>query len=380
MVSVTGVLPMVHGTFVGPVYAIDPMGTRSALWTTKYWTPQRWEFLDCDAVHQGSRSCIPLLQTLVEGNAAIVLRGQIHAVAETLLRFYRIIASTSRGLSKRNELFSHCLIALRHGHTLDIGGSGVAKIPSLPSLKPIIESSYDVATYAPAHIAWSLYTGVLEQIETLPGIWLRQRFRSEVVDYVEPVLGVRLRIPPCVFVPDPGVLDLLLGAYFSPDGILMRDMRDSVLIEPCTGSGILGIAAAILGARCIVSTDVDPLSAECAQQNAERLGLRQRISVELIDGIPELGSYDILLTNPPWHDRDQERSSFLRRCLEDPGRKLLWRILSEAAQRDARVAYVFSGIDDPFTASRLPVCEWTTDRRWGRSRGLRLQRLVRRTE
>lgn len=379
MVSVAGVLPIVHGTLVGPVYAIDPTGKRSALWTTKYWTPEQWELLDCDVVQQGGRSCIPLLKTLVRGNTAVVMRGQIHNVADTLLRIYRIIGSSSRGLSKRRELFSHCLIALRHGHTLDIGATDVPKLPSRHDLKAIIESSHEVTTYAPAHLAWSLYTKVFEQIDVPPAIWLRQRFRDDVVDYAEPVLGVRLRIPPRVFIPDPGVLDLLLSAYFSPDGVLMRDMHNSVLFEPCTGSGILGVAAAMLGARRVVSTDIDPQSVECAQQNTDRLGLGQQISVELLDGVPDQGSYDILLTNPPWYDRNHERSSFLRRCLEDAGRKLLWRILIGAAQRGARVAYVFFGVDNPFAADHLlPAREWTTDRRWGGSRGVRLQRLVRR--
>lgn len=375
----TGVLPDVRATLVGPVYAIDPTGRRCALWTTNYWTPRRWEFLDCNAGHQVSRSCLSLLEALVQGDTAVLMRGQIAPVAEMLLRFYDIIKSSSRGLSRRRELFSHCLVGLSHGKTVNISGIDAPKTSVLSELKTILDSSYDVPTYAPAHIVWSLYTKALEQLETPLDIRTQQHFRREVVDYSEPILGSRLRILPLVFIPDPGVLDLLLSAYFSPDSVLMNDILGSALIEPCTGSGILGIAAVMLGAHHVVSTDVDLSSVECARQNSKRLGFERQISVELIDGIPEHGFYDVLLTNPPWYDRDEENSLLYRRCLEDPGRRILCKILKQAALRRARIAYVFFGSDDPFAAERLTGGEWTTDRRWGSPHGVRLQRLVRET-
>jgi hypothetical protein len=224
---------------------------------------------------------------------------------------------------------------------------------------------------------------VFDQIEMPTSAWLRQRFSSETIDYTEPILGIHLRIHPRVFIPDPVVIDLFLGAYLSPEGILLNDIIDKSFIEPCTGSGILGLTVATLGARHVLSTDVDQSSAQCARFNVERLALRQRVVVEIADGIPSGGTYDILLSNPPWYDRegDQERSPIFRRCLEDPGRQLLGRILDESARRGTFVAYIFFGVDDPFTTAGPSqevqrFSRWRLDRRWGGSRGVRLQRLA----
>jgi len=105
--------------------------------------------------------------------------------------------------------------------------------------------------------------------------------------------------------------------------------------------------------------------------------------VEIADGLPVPLGERVLLTNPPWYDRegDRELAKYKRRCLEDPERRLLSRLLNEAKLRAVAVAYVFFGTDDPFEQTRLGesarFLDWRSERSWVGIRGLRLHRLVR---
>ena len=66
-----------------------------------------------------------------------------------------------------------------------------------------------------------------------------------------------------------------------------------------TGSGVLALLAAKRGAREVVATDLEPRAVACARENAERLGLSQRVRVIERDLFPE-GRADLVLANPPW--------------------------------------------------------------------------------
>lgn len=65
-----------------------------------------------------------------------------------------------------------------------------------------------------------------------------------------------------------------------------------------TGSGILAIAAALLGARRVVAVDVDEVAVRVARANVEANGLRDRVEVirgNLLDGVG--GRADLVLAN-----------------------------------------------------------------------------------
>lgn len=72
---------------------------------------------------------------------------------------------------------------------------------------------------------------------------------------------------------------------------------DSVL-DVGTGSGILAIAAAKLGAGRIDAVDIEPVSVRSARENAERNGVADRIRVELgTAGSPFAETYDVVVAN-----------------------------------------------------------------------------------
>ena len=85
---------------------------------------------------------------------------------------------------------------------------------------------------------------------------------------------------------------------------------DALVADLCTGSGCvaLSIAHERAGAR-VWATDISPVAVEVAAENAERLGLAERVTVlegDLLGGLPaELrGALDVVVANPPYIPSD----------------------------------------------------------------------------
>jgi ribosomal protein L11 methyltransferase len=71
----------------------------------------------------------------------------------------------------------------------------------------------------------------------------------------------------------------------------------SSVLDVGTGSGILALAAALLGAGRIVATDNDPGALEVARENAKRAGLEDRVAFRA-DPVGELEEqFDLVLAN-----------------------------------------------------------------------------------
>ncbi len=75
----------------------------------------------------------------------------------------------------------------------------------------------------------------------------------------------------------------------------------SVLDVGC-GAGIIGIAAAVLGASPVTMTDVNLLAVQAARENARRLGL-EVIDVVASDAFQSVDDrrFDLIVSNPPFH-------------------------------------------------------------------------------
>ncbi len=61
------------------------------------------------------------------------------------------------------------------------------------------------------------------------------------------------------------------------------DLKDKIVIDYGCGSGILGVAALLLGAKKVYATDIDPQAVLATQQNAELNGVLDKLFV----GLPE---------------------------------------------------------------------------------------------
>ncbi len=106
-----------------------------------------------------------------------------------------------------------------------------------------------------------------------------------------------------------------------------RDLGGRLAFDVGTGTGVLAFLVARAGAR-VVATDSEPRAVTCARENAERLGLADRVEVREGDLFPD-GRADLVLCNPPWVPADAHTP--LERAVYDPGGKFLSRFLSGLA-------------------------------------------------
>ena len=121
-----------------------------------------------------------------------------------------------------------------------------------------------------------------------------------------------IRPPWCDYAPAPGdvVIDLDPGAAFG-NGLHPSTQLCLVALEECvssgmraldvgTGSGVLAIAAARLGAASVDALDVEPVAVATARENVARNGLLDRVRVALgtVERTDEFaGRYDLVVAN-----------------------------------------------------------------------------------
>lgn len=97
----------------------------------------------------------------------------------------------------------------------------------------------------------------------------------------------------------PGVYPPQEDSYLLIDAV----ERTTVVIgrrvaDLCTGSGVVAVAAAGLGAETVTAWDISPDAVRCAERNAREFGIDVRLG-----SFPEVvadGPYDVLLCNPPY--------------------------------------------------------------------------------
>ncbi|MGB7362100.1 MAG: HemK2/MTQ2 family protein methyltransferase [Rhodococcus sp. (in: high G+C Gram-positive bacteria)] len=75
---------------------------------------------------------------------------------------------------------------------------------------------------------------------------------------------------------------------------------DLRVLDLCTGTGVLAIEAARLGARDVVAYDIDEASAACARRNAERIGVRVDARHGTLDDALAQEPFDLVISNPPY--------------------------------------------------------------------------------
>ena len=119
-----------------------------------------------------------------------------------------------------------------------------------------------------------------------------------------------IRPPHIAYEPSGGelVIDLVPGLAFGTGQHQSTRLALALLADVCaettpartldlgTGSGILAVAAAKLGAPNITAVDIDPLAVDAARETARRNQVANQISVQE-GGIPAGERYDLILAN-----------------------------------------------------------------------------------
>lgn len=132
---------------------------------------------------------------------------------------------------------------------------------------------------------------------------------------IEVDLVGRITILPHVYVP----ADRSVPAMFAPTRDLMVDRR---VLDMGTGTGVLALLAARLGAAAVVATDSNPWAVRNARANAGRLGLDidVRGPADLFDAV-EGERFDMIMFNAPWIQG--EPRTLYDTANYDPGRRVL---------------------------------------------------------
>ncbi|MDQ0950795.1 SAM-dependent methyltransferase [Streptomyces phaeochromogenes] len=111
-----------------------------------------------------------------------------------------------------------------------------------------------------------------------------------------PALGDGVRIHPHYGVFSPvrdEYIDLVARAPLPPAA------RGGQAFDLGTGTGVLAALLVRRGLAHVVATDIGPRALECARENADRLGLADRVEVTGPALYPD-GRADLVVCNPPW--------------------------------------------------------------------------------
>lgn len=72
------------------------------------------------------------------------------------------------------------------------------------------------------------------------------------------------------------------------------------VVDLCTGSGVVAIAAAGLGAAEVTAWDVSEDAVSCARRNAAQVGADVDVRLGSFDNALADGPYDVVVSNPPY--------------------------------------------------------------------------------
>jgi release factor glutamine methyltransferase len=72
------------------------------------------------------------------------------------------------------------------------------------------------------------------------------------------------------------------------------------ILDLCTGSGVIAIAAAQLGAAQVTAWDISPRAVQCARENAVAAGVTIDVCLGSIRDALCAGPYDVVVCNPPY--------------------------------------------------------------------------------
>ncbi len=118
--------------------------------------------------------------------------------------------------------------------------------------------------------------------------------------------SLTLRTDPAVFHPGQHFSSKLLAAYVSN-----LDLNGRRVLDMGTGSGVIGVTAALQGAQ-VVAIDINPAAARLAASNALDHGIRAKMQVmcsDLFAALANTPKFDWIIFNPPFYPRAAQQAA-----------------------------------------------------------------------
>lgn len=78
------------------------------------------------------------------------------------------------------------------------------------------------------------------------------------------------------------------------------DLEGSSVLDLCTGSGVIAVAAAQHAPASVTALDICPTAVRCAQDHAESAGVHIDARVGTYRTALDCGPFDVVLANPPY--------------------------------------------------------------------------------
>lgn len=151
---------------------------------------------------------------------------------------------------------------------------------------------------------------------------------EENSDRIVEISGIKIKVSKGVFPPESANsesskrLDELFG-----------DVKNKSVLDIGTGTGIQAIRAALLGAKEVIASDINPNAIICAKENIKNNKLENKIQVlqgDLFEPIEKAKKFDLIIANLPIVDFPLHGNT--EQALYDPDYKIHNTFFSEVSQ------------------------------------------------
>ena len=137
---------------------------------------------------------------------------------------------------------------------------------------------------------------------------VKRRATGEPLQYVTGEVAFRhivVKVRPGVLIPRPET-EVLVDSVLSAIDAAIAQRGEALVADLCTGSGCIALSIAQERPEALLfATDLSEVALDVTAENAERLGLSERVNVSIGDLFGALddsmrGSFDVIISNPPY--------------------------------------------------------------------------------
>ena len=133
---------------------------------------------------------------------------------------------------------------------------------------------------------------------------VERRINGEPLQYItgeQEFMGLEFHVDPRVLIPRLDTEILAEEAIGYVDEKLKEGAADIRVLDLCCGSGALGLSIAKLAGSTVVLADISEDALDVARENAEALGVTERITFVQSDLFQNVqGDFDLIVCNPPY--------------------------------------------------------------------------------